>query len=113
MQITRRQALATIGGSIALCFGFWKAKPIAYIVVDDTMYRGKINRGWHVFWAHHEGGKEKYEKYDRRYCKNRKELIIYDHADFPVPVKEVVDQVCPLAPPLTSYDQFHVFRVVG
>lgn len=108
-QISRRDVLKSIVLSVGL--PYLNLKPLAYIYTSDTILDGKTTRGWHVYWAHHPNAEQKcLDASSFKYLKNVKRTVIYDKDDFPANVRHVVDLHCPLAPPITSYEQFHCFQ---
>jgi hypothetical protein len=94
-----------------LCLHLSKGIPLAYIIVEDTDYEGKINRAWHVFWGNN--AKKDFDEYKKdfgKYLRNVKELIIYNYADYPERVRKTIELKQHLdATPLTSCSQFHCF----
>jgi len=81
--------------------------PLAYLVTEDCYHDNSVTRSWHIFWGNYPNAKNNFINSHWKYCKKQ---IIHDINQFPTPVKKAVDLERPLAPPITSYDQFHVFR---
>ena len=117
-KLNRREALKAIG-CISLCGYLPNVNPLAYILITDDYHsdkydflKGKVTRSWHVFWGNYPTAQDSFNQYIESYhwCKDKKVQMVYRTEDFPTPVKHTVELKCPLAPPLTSYDQFHVFR---
>jgi hypothetical protein len=126
MKLTRRESIAAIGCAVVGIAYQPRREPIAYIVVVDTYDRdlksaipnsldpNRVNRAWHVYWAHHPGAKEKFEKEIQHsrspWHRNAKEIVVYDYDEFPEPVQQTVSLNCPCEKSLRDFDQFHCFR---